>query len=62
VPVIDQKGAVARVHAERTRRRDAEARLEQWRQAPPADSPPSTRRALGAARATRASADRRSAP
>lgn len=58
---VDPQAAVDRVHAERARRRDAEARLEQWRQRPPPDAAPSTHRAMKASR-TRASADRRSTP
>jgi hypothetical protein len=61
VPVDDQRAAVDRVHAERARRRDAEGRLEQWRQGPPADAAPATHRAMKASR-TRASGDRRSTP
>ncbi len=51
VPVTDQKAALDRVHAERARRRDAEARLEQWRQSPPPDAAPPTHRAMKASRA-----------
>ncbi len=61
VPVTDPQAAVDRVLAERARRRDAEARLEQWRQSPPPDAAPPTHRAMKASRA-RASADRRVTP
>jgi hypothetical protein len=60
VPVADQKAAVDRVGAERVRRRDAETRLEQWRKSPPPEAAAPTRRAMDAARGTRAAANRRS--
>lgn len=61
VIVTNPQPAIDRVHAERTRRRDAETRLEQWRQTTPADAAPSTKRAMEAARGTRTAPDRRSA-